>query len=150
RVVIMGFNVRPQGKSAALAESEKVQIQLYNIIYEAVDEIRALMVGQLKPTLVEKSLGRAEVRQVFHITKVGQIAGCYVIEGAIKRTARARLVRDSVQVWEGKIASLRRFKDDAKEVATGYECGISLENYNDVKPGDFIEAFEMEEVAAKL
>jgi len=147
---VIGFNVRPQGKAAALAEAEKVDIKLYTIIYEALDDVKAMMLGQLKPTLIEKPLGKAEVRQVFHITKVGQIAGCYVTEGLIKRSARARLVRDSRQVWEGKIASLRRFKEDAKEVATGFECGIGLENYNDVKPNDVIEAFEMEEVAAKL
>jgi translation initiation factor IF-2 len=147
---VIGFNVRPQGKAAALAESEKVDIRLYNIIYEAVDEMKKLMEGQLKPTLVEKALGKAEVRQVFHISKVGQIAGCYVTDGKITRTARARLVRDSVQIWEGKLASLRRFKEDIKDVAAGYECGIGLENYNDVKPGDVIEAFEIEEVAAKL
>ena len=147
---LIGFNVRPQGKAGALAEAEKVNVRLYNIIYEALDDMKAMMLGQLKPTSIEKPLGKAEVRQVFQLTKVGQIAGCYVIEGMIKRTARARLVRDSVQVWEGKLASLRRFKEDMKEVATGYECGIGLENFNDVKPGDVIEAFEMEEVAAKL
>jgi translation initiation factor IF-2 len=147
---VIGFNVRPQGKAAQLAESEKVQLRLYNIIYEAVDEMKALMLGQLKPTYVEKALGKAEVRQVFNITKVGTIAGCYVIDGSIKRTARARLVRDSVQVWEGKLSSLKRFKEDAKEVAQGYECGIGLEGYNDLKPSDIIEAFELEEVAAKL
>jgi translation initiation factor IF-2 len=150
KLIIIGFNVRPQGKAAALAETEKVQVRLYNIIYEAVDEMKALMEGRLKPTLVEKPLGKAEVRQVFNITKVGAVAGCYVTEGVIKRTARARLVRDSVQVWEGKLGGLRRFKDDAKEVAQGYECGIGLENYNDIKPGDVIEDFEIEEVAAKL
>lgn len=148
--VIIGFNVRPQGKAASLAESERVQIRQYNIIYEAVDDIKALMVGQLKPTYVEKTLGKAEVRQIFNITKVGTVAGCYVTEGQIKRNARARLVRDSVQIWEGKLASLRRFKEDAKEVASGFECGIGLENYNDIKPGDVIECYELEEVAAKL
>ena len=147
---VIGFNVRPQGKAAALAESEKVDIRLYNIIYEAVDEMKLLMQGQLKPTLVEKPLGKAEVRQVFNITKVGQIAGCYVIDGKVTRTAKARLVRDSVQIWEGKLASLKRFKEDVKDVANGYECGIGLEGYNDLKPGDIIEAFEIEEVAAKL
>ncbi len=147
---VIGFNVRPQGKAAALAESEKVSIRLYNIIYEALDEMKLLMEGQLKPTLVEKPLGKAEVRQVFNITKVGQIAGCYVTEGKFTRTAKARLVRDSVQIWEGKLVSLKRFKDDVREVAMGYECGIGLENYNDLKPGDIIEAFEIEEVAGKL
>jgi translation initiation factor IF-2 len=149
-VVVIGFNVRPQGKAAALAESEGVGVRLYTIIYQAVDEIRALMEGKLKPTEVQKDLGKAQVRKVFSITKVGTIAGSYVTEGLIKRGARARLVRDSVQVWEGKVASLRRVKDDVREVAAGFECGIGLENYNDVKDGDVIEAFEIEEVATKL
>jgi len=150
KAVVVGFNVRPQGKAGALAESEKVQVRLYDIIYEAVEDMKALMVGQLKPTFSEKSLGKAEVRQVFHINRVGQIAGSHVIEGLVKRTGRARLVRDSVQVWDGKIASLRHFKTDVKEMAAGYDCGIGLENYNDMKPGDIIEVYELEEVAAKL
>jgi translation initiation factor IF-2 len=150
KLLIIGFNVRPQGKATQLAESEKVQVRLYDVIYEAVDDVKALMLGQLKPTLIEKALGKAEVRQVFHISKVGNIAGCMVTEGKILRTARARIVRDSVQVWEGKIGSLRRVKEDVRDVANGFECGIGLENYNDVKPGDVIEAFEMEEVAARL
>ncbi len=150
KTIVIGFNVRPQGKAGSLAESEKVAIRLYNIIYEAVDDMKALMAGQLKPTLVEKALGKADVRQVFNITKVGVVAGCYITEGLARRGAKARLVRDSVQVWEGRIGSLRRFKEDEKEVAMGFECGISLENYGDVKPGDVIEIFEVEEVAAKL
>jgi translation initiation factor IF-2 len=147
---IIGFNVRPQGKAAQVAESLKATIRLYDIIYNAIEDMKLLMVGQLKPTVVEKALGKAEVRQVFTISKVGTIAGCMVTEGKILRSAKARLVRDSVEVWKGKLASLRRFKEDAKEVAQGFECGIGLENYADIKPGDIIEAFELEEVAAQL
>ncbi len=147
---VIGFNVRPQGKAQQLADSSKVSMRLYTIIYDAIDELKALMIGQLKPTLVEKQLGQAEVRQVFSITKVGVIAGCMVTSGKILRTASARLVRDSVEVWKGKLGSLRRFKEDAKEVAQGYECGIGLEGYGDLKPGDIIEAYEHEEVAAQL
>jgi translation initiation factor IF-2 len=147
---IIGFNVRPQGKAAQVAESLKVTIRLYDVIYNAIEDMKLLMVGQLKPTVVEKSLGKAEVRQVFTISKVGTVAGCMVTEGKIIRSANARLIRDSVEVWKGKFASLRRFKEDAKEVTQGYECGIALENYGDIKPGDIIEAYELEEVAAQL
>jgi translation initiation factor IF-2 len=147
---IIGFNVRPQGKAAQVAESLKVTIRLYDVIYNAIEDMKLLMVGQLKPTVVEKSLGKAEVRQVFAISKVGTVAGCMVTEGKIIRSANARLIRDSIEVWKGKFASLRRFKEDAKEVTQGYECGIALENYGDIKPGDIIEAYELEEVAAQL
>ncbi|MBL8681538.1 MAG: translation initiation factor IF-2 [Myxococcales bacterium] len=147
---IIGFNVRPQGKSAQVAEGLKTTIRLYDIIYNAIEDMKLLMVGQLKPTVVEKALGKAEVRQVFTITKVGTIAGCMVTEGKITRSANARLVRDSIEVWKGKLGSLRRFKDDSKEVTQGFECGIGLENYADLKPGDIIEAYELEEVAAQL
>ena len=150
KAVIIGFNVRPAGKAQAAAEQNKLEMRFYNVIYEAVDDIKALMVGQLKPTLVEKALGKAEVRQVFNITKVGLVAGSMVTEGTIKRTAHVRLVRDGAVKWEGKISSLRRIKEDVKEVSQGFECGISLENTPDIKAGDIIEAFEVEEVAAKL
>ncbi|MFO0629435.1 MAG: translation initiation factor IF-2 [Polyangiales bacterium] len=150
KAVIIGFNVRPAGKAQSAAEHNKLEIRFYNIIYEAVDDIKALMLGQLKPTLVEKPLGKAEIRQVFNITKVGIVAGCMVSEGVVKRGAHARLVRDSAVKWEGKISSLRRIKDDVKEVAQGFECGISLDNTPDIKSGDVIEVYEVEEVAAKL
>ena len=120
------------------------------MIYEAVDDIKALMVGQLKPTLVERALGKAEVRQVFNITKVGIIAGSMVTEGTIRRGALARLVRDGAEKWQGKIASVRRIKDDVKEVTQGFECGIGLENSPEIKSGDIIEAYEHDEVAAQL
>jgi len=148
--IILGFNVRPEVKAAALAEKEGVDVRLYNIIYDAVDDIKKAMEGLLEPTFKEKFLGRVEIREVFSVPKAGNVAGSYVTDGKMVRNAQVRLLRDNVVVYEGKMASLRRFKDDVKEVATGYECGISLENYNDIKVGDIIEAFEMEKVAGKL
>jgi translation initiation factor IF-2 len=150
KAIVIGFGVRPAGKAASLAESEGVEIRLYNIIYNAVDDVRKAMAGLLAPTLVEKALGKAEVRQVFKVGKVGAIAGCMVTDGSIKRSGRARLVRDSVQVWEGKIGGLRRFKDDVGHVEHGMECGIMLDGFSDVKPADVIECYEIEEVAATL
>ncbi|HEX8961306.1 MAG TPA: translation initiation factor IF-2 [Geobacteraceae bacterium] len=148
--IILGFNVRPEVKAQAHAEKEGVDIRLYNIIYDAVEDIKKAMEGLLEPTLREKHLGRAEVRETFSVPKVGVVAGCYVQDGKMLRNAQVRLLRDNVVIWQGKMSSLRRFKDDVKEVATGYECGIGLENYNDLKVGDVIEAFEMEKVAATL
>ena len=148
--IIIGFSIRPEVKAAAMAEKEGVDIRLYNVIYDAVDDIRKAMEGLLEPVLKEKYLGRAEIREVFSVPKVGNVGGCYVLDGKIQRNAQVRLLRDNVVVYEGKLDSLRRFKDDVKEVATGYECGMNLENYNDIKTGDIIEAFEMEKVAAKL
>ncbi|PLX96934.1 MAG: translation initiation factor IF-2 [Desulfuromonas sp.] len=148
--IVLGFNVRPEPKAAQLAENEGVDIRLYNIIYDAVADIRDAMEGLLAPTLREKDLGRAEIRETFSVSKIGTIAGCFVLDGKILRGAQVRLVRDNVVVWQGKMNSLRRFKDDVREVATGYECGIGLENYNDLKVGDVIEAFEMEEIKTSL
>ncbi|HEX9294619.1 MAG TPA: translation initiation factor IF-2, partial [Polyangiaceae bacterium] len=150
KAIVVGFGVRPAGKAAGLAESEGVEIRLYNIIYNAVDDVKKAMAGLLAPTLVEKALGKAEVRQTFKAGKAGSVAGCMVTEGSIKRSGRVRLVRDAVQVWEGKIGGLRRFKDDVGHVEHGMECGIMLEGYSDVKPGDIIECYEIEEVAATL
>jgi translation initiation factor IF-2 len=141
--------VRPEPKAAALAEKEGVDIRLYTVIYEAINEMREAMEGMLAPTYREKALGRAEVRKTFNVPG-GTVAGSMVVDGKITRNARARLVRDGRVVWEGKIASLKRFKDDAREVAAGYECGIGLENFNDIKPNDVIEAFEMEAVVRRL
>ena len=148
--IVIGFNVRPAGKSRALADQEGVDIKLYQIIYDAIDEVKKAMVGMLSPVSREKALGKAEVRQVFHIAKAGTVAGCNVTEGKITRKAQIRLVRDSVVVFSGRIASLRRFKEDASEVTHGYECGITIDGYNDVKEKDVIEAFEIETVAAVL
>ncbi|WP_437285195.1 translation initiation factor IF-2 [Sorangium sp. So ce406] len=150
KAIIVGFNVRPAGKAGALAENEGVEIRLYNIIYNAVDDIRSAMEGLLPATKVEKVLGRAEVRQVFKITKAGIVAGSMVISGSVKRTAEARLIRENVVVWTGRLSGLRRFKDDAKEVVEGFECGISLDGYSDIKERDIIESFEIEEVKTKL
>ncbi len=148
--IIIGFNVRPEPKAANLADQEGVDIRLYNIIYDAVADVRSAMEGLLAPTLREKQLGRVEVRDTFSVSRVGTIAGCYVLEGKAQRNAQVRLVRDNVVVWQGKMNSLKRFKDDAREVAAGYECGIGLENFNDIKVGDIIEVFEMEEVKTIL
>jgi translation initiation factor IF-2 len=148
--IVLGFNVRPEIKAASLAESEGVDIRLYNIIYDAVDDIRNAMEGLLEPTFKESPLGRVEVRDTFHVSKVGTIAGCYVVDGKIIRNAKARLVRDNVVIWEGELSSLKRFKDDVKEVQSGYECGIGLVNYNDIKVGDVVEAYEMQEVKTTL
>jgi translation initiation factor IF-2 len=150
KAMICGFNVRAAGKANSLAESEKVEIRTYNIIYNAVDDIRSAMEALLPATKVEKQLGRAEVRQVFRIAKSGTVAGCMVVQGLVKRTAEARLIRDGAIVWTGKLSGLRRFKDDAREVAEGFECGISLDGYQDVKELDIVESFEIEEIKTKL
>ena len=146
--IIIGFNVRPERKAAELANREKVDIRLHTIIYNVVDEIKGAMIGVLEPIIKETYLGSAEIRDTFKLPKAGVIAGCYVTEGKITRSAEIRLVRDNVVVFTGKIGSLRRFKDDASEVAKGYECGIGIHNYNDLKVGDSIEAFFMESVKA--
>ncbi len=148
--IVLGFNVRPSPQAAGLAEREGVDIRLYSVIYDAVNDIKSAMEGLLEPTLVEEELGRADVREAFNVTKVGTVAGCYVTNGKFVRNANARLLRDDVVIWTGKLGSLRRFKDDVKEVTVGYECGIGLENYNDVKPGDVIEAYEIKEVKTSL
>ncbi|HTV82579.1 MAG TPA: translation initiation factor IF-2 [Acidobacteriaceae bacterium] len=148
--IIIGFNVRPERKVSDLAEQESVEIRLHTIIYELQDEIRKAMLGLLEPVFKENYLGRAEVLNVFHIPKVGTIAGCRVTDGVLRRDAEARLVRDGVPVFKGKLTSLKRFKDDAREVTNGMECGVSLSNYSDVKVGDTIEAFVTEKVAAVL
>jgi translation initiation factor IF-2 len=148
--IVIGFNVRPAGKSRALADQEGVDIKLYQIIYDAIDDVKKAMLGMLAPVTREKALGRVEVRQVFHIAKAGTVAGCFVTEGKITRKAQVRLVRDSVVVFTGKLSSLRRFKDDASEVTHGYECGITIDGFGDLKEKDVIEAFEIETMAATL
>lgn len=151
RAIIIGFNVRPEPKAASLAEQQGVDIRLYTIIYDAIADIKAAMEGLLEPTLKERTLGRAEVRQVFTIPKAGTVAGSYVVDGTISRaSAGVRVIRDSVVVYQGKLGSLRRFKDDVREVQQGYECGLSVENFNDVKVGDIIEAYAIDKIAAKL
>jgi translation initiation factor IF-2 len=148
--IIIGFNVRPERKAQELADQEKVDIRLHSIIYELQDEIKRAMSGLLEPTFKEHYQGRAEVLNVFRIPKVGTVAGCRVSDGSIKRDSEVRLLRDNVQVFKGKVGSLRRFKDDAKEVTNGMECGISISNYGDIKVGDTIEAFATERIAAEV
>jgi translation initiation factor IF-2 len=147
-VVIIGFNVRPESRAGDLAKQESVDIRLHSIIYKVEEEITAAMIGMLEKIEREKILGKASVREVFRVPKIGAVAGCMVIDGIMKRNARARLIRDSVVAWEGNILSLRRFKDDASEVREGFECGVGLENFNDIKVGDQIEAYVIEKVAA--
>jgi translation initiation factor IF-2 len=148
--VVIGFNVRPAGKAQQLSEQEGVDIKLYQVIYDAIDDVKKAMVGMLAPITREKVMGKAEVRQVFNIPKAGTIAGSFITEGKITRKAQLRLVRDSVVIYTGKVGSLRRFKDDVSDVAQGYECGLSIEGYGDLKEGDVIEAFEIETVAPTL
>ncbi|MBA3060926.1 MAG: translation initiation factor IF-2 [Nitrospirae bacterium] len=149
--IIIGFNVRPETKASHTAEKEGVDIRLYNIIYEAIEDVKKALEGLLEPTLKEKILGRAEVRQTFQVSRIGTIAGCYVIAGAVSRSSDGvRIIRDNIVIYEGKISSLKRFKDDVREVQTGYECGITIENYNDMKVGDIIENYVIEKVAGKL
>lgn len=149
--IIIGFNVRPELKAQQLAEKEGVDIRHYNIIYVAIDDIKKALEGLLEPTFKEKVLGRAEVRQTFQVSRLGTIAGCYVLDGIISRASDGiRVIRDNIVVYEGKISSLKRFKEDVREVQAGYECGLMIENFNDIKVGDILENYVMEKVAAKL
>ena len=148
--IIVGFQVRPTLTARKLAESEQIDIRMYSIIYKAIEEIKAAMEGMLSPDIEEKVLGSAEVRETFEITKVGIIAGCYVLDGIIKRSSKIRLIRDGIVVHSGSLGSLKRFKDDVKEVKNNYECGLNIDKFNDIKIGDIIEAYEEVEVARKL
>jgi translation initiation factor IF-2 len=148
--IIIGFNVRPERKAQELAEQEQVDIRLHSIIYELQDEMKKAMLGLLEPVVKETYMGRADVKEVFRIPKVGAVAGCQVSDGTIKQNNEVRLLRDNVVVFKGKVGSLRRFKDDVSEVRNGMECGISIANYGDIKKGDVIEAFVTEKVAAEL
>ncbi|MCJ7499152.1 translation initiation factor IF-2 [bacterium] len=148
--IIIGFNVRPDNKALEIVRREQVDVRFYNVIYDVVKDIRDALKGLLSPIFTEEVLGRAEIRETFQVPKVGTIAGCYVVDGLIKRNAQVRVVRDGIVIHDGKIDSLRRFKDDAREVASGYECGIGLENFNDLKQGDIIENYMMIEHEAEL
>jgi translation initiation factor IF-2 len=148
--IIVGFQVRPTLSARKLAETEQIDIRMYSIIYKAIEEIKAAMEGMLSPDIEEKVLGSAEVRETFEITKVGTIAGCYVLDGIIKRSSKIRLIRDGIVVHSGSLGSLKRFKDDVKEVKNNYECGLNIDKFNDIKIGDIIEAYEEVEVARKL
>jgi translation initiation factor IF-2 len=147
QAIIIGFNVRADSKAKSLAETEGVDFRLYSVIYDAIDDITAAMKGMLAPKFREQVTGTVEVREVFKISGVGAVAGCYVTNGKAVRGGKVRVFRNDVKVYEGSIAALKRFKDDAKEVASGYECGISIENYNDIKVGDVFEIYQMEEIA---
>ncbi|MQA88941.1 MAG: translation initiation factor IF-2 [Gemmatimonas sp.] len=148
--IVIGFHVRPTGEARVTAEREEIDIRLYNIIYEAVAEVRAAMEGLLSPEEREILLGTAEVRQIFKVPRVGTVAGCMVTDGEIQRRGRVRVIRDAVQVYEGELGSLKRFKDDVREVREGFECGLNVSNFNDIKVGDFIESYRIEEVARTL
>jgi translation initiation factor IF-2 len=142
--------VRPEAKIKEVAERENVEIRFYDIIYKLVDEVKDAMSGMLAPDIEEVYLGQAEVRETFSVPKVGTVAGCAVMDGKLTRNAKVRLLRAGVVVYTGQLTSLKRFKDDAKEVAKGFECGVGLEKYNDIKIGDIIEAFEEKEVARTI
>ena len=148
--VIIGFNVRANRQARDLAHRDGIEIRYYSIIYDMVDDMKARLSGMLAPTLRERFLGNAEIREVFNITKVGKVAGCMVTEGEVRRGAKVRLLRDDVVIHEGKLSTLKRFKDEVREVKEGYECGMAFENYSDIKEGDIIECFEIEEVARTL
>jgi len=148
--IIIGFNVRANPQARDMARRDKVDIRYYSIIYNVIDDVRAALSGMLSPTLRERFLGYAEIREVFEITKVGKIAGCMVTEGVVKRGAKVRLLRDNVVIHEGALKTLKRFKDEVREVKEGFECGMAFENYQDIQKGDQIECFEIEEVSREL
>ncbi len=148
--IIIGFNARADTKARSLAENEGIEIRYYNVIYDLIDDVRAALSGMLSPELREEIVGIAEVRDVFRSPKFGQIAGCMVTEGTVYRSKPIRVLRDNVVIYEGELESLRRFKDDANEVRSGTECGIGVKNYTDVKVGDLIEVFDVNEVARSL
>jgi translation initiation factor IF-2 len=150
KAVLIGFNVRADQLAKRLAEANGVDIRYYNIIYDAVDEVKAAMSGLLAPEQKEETLGLVEIRQIFRVSKVGTIAGCMVLEGLVRRGARVRLLRDNTVIWTGELDSLKRFKDDVREVKEGFECGLSLRGYDDIKEGDQLEVFEVKEVARTL
>ncbi|MGE3825229.1 MAG: EF-Tu/IF-2/RF-3 family GTPase, partial [Bacteroidia bacterium] len=148
--IIIGFQVRPSLNARKLAEQEQIDIRLYSIIYDAINELKAAMEGMLAPEFEEKIVGNIEVREVFKISKVGTIAGCMVLDGEVTRQTSVRVIRDGIVVYTGELGSLKRFKDDVKEVKAGYECGLNIKNFNDIKVGDIIEGYKQVEVKPKL
>jgi translation initiation factor IF-2 len=150
KAVVIGFNTRADAQARKLAEGSGVQIRYYDIIYEAVDDVKAALSGMLAPEKKESQLGVVEIREVFRISKVGAVAGCYVLEGVVKRGARIRVLRDNVVVHDGELDSLKRFKDDVREVKAGFECGLSIKNFNDIQQKDQLEVYEVVEVARTL
>ena len=147
---IIAFNVRANQKAKEMIQRDKLDVRYYSVIYNVVDDIKAALSGMLSPTLKENFLGYAEIRQVFNVSKAGKVAGCYVTEGLIKRGAKVRLLRDNVVIHEGTLKTLKRFKDEVKEVKSGFECGMAFENYEDIREADMIEAFEIEEQARTI
>jgi translation initiation factor IF-2 len=148
--VIIGFNVRANAQARAMAKSENVDIRYYSVIYDVTDDMKKMLVGMMAPEIRETFLGNAEVREVFNVSKVGRVAGCYISEGTVRRGAKVRLLRDDVVIHEGSLSTLKRFKDDVREVNENYECGMSFENYNDLKVGDVIECFDVQEIAPQI
>ena len=148
--VIIGFNVRPVGDAAAVADREGVEIRTYSVIYRIIDDLRAAMQGLLEPEEVEETIGSAEIRQLFRASRIGVIAGSHVIDGVIRRGSQVRLVRDGTVIYTGEIATLRRVNDDVREVQAGFDCGITLRNFQDVKEGDVLEAYETRQVEREL
>ena len=148
--IVIGFQVRPSLSARKLAEKEQIDIRLYSIIYDAIEEVKAAMEGMLTPEIKEDIIGTLEILEAFKITKVGTIAGCMVREGKIRRNSKVRLIRDGIVIYSGELGSLKRFKDDAKEVVTGLECGLNIENFNDIKVGDIVEAYEVTETNKTL
>jgi translation initiation factor IF-2 len=144
---VIGFNVRPDRQARALADTEKVEMRLYEVIYQVLDDVNNALLGMLKPEFEEVVTGDAEVREIFGVPRIGKIAGCFVRNGVITRGSKVRFLREGTIIWKGSIASLRRFKDDVREVREGFECGIGLENYQDLKAGDVIETYEDREIA---
>jgi len=148
--IIVGFQVRPSMVARKLAEKEEIDVRLYSVIYDAIEEVRAAMEGMLSPDIKEEITSTVEIREVFKITKVGTVAGCMVKEGKVTRNSRIRVIREGIVVYSGELGSLKRFKEDVKEVASGYECGLNIANFNDIKVGDIIEAYKEVEVLKKL
>jgi len=148
--IVIGFQVRPSMSARKLAEQEEIDVRLYSIIYQAIEEIKAAIEGMLAPEIEEVITCNVEIREVFKITKVGSVAGCMVLDGKITRNTKIRLIRDGIVIYTGHLGSLKRFKDDAKEVATGYECGLNIDGFNDIKVGDIVEGYTEKEVSRKL
>lgn len=148
--IIIGFNVRPAGPARAVADREEIDVRTYSIIYDAINDVKDAMEGMLSPEMKEEITGNAEIREIFKVTKVGSIAGCMVTDGKIYRKSNIRIIRDGIVIYTGELDSLKRFKDDAKEVAKGYDCGMQIKNFNDIEIGDIVEAYHEVEVKKKL
>jgi translation initiation factor IF-2 len=148
--IILGFNVRPSQNAKKIAETENIEIKLYSVIYNAINDVKSAMEGLMEPKIEEKIIGNIDVKEAINITKVGTIAGCYVRDGRVLRTSKVRVIRDGIVIHTGSLSSLKRFKDDAKEVVSGMDCGLQIKDFQDIKAGDTIEVFEQIEIAAKL